>query len=173
MATKTERLEEFLMEYCYFEKDIYNGEHSLSRQYVHLFTQKDGTFICRYVPPHNVRASKWTANINDKDFGIRLYSTVFFSRIDFNIYTFSIMRYLLQLKYTDGRIDLLENIFSRSPCKSVKFKVLKEKYDSSKKRFLNGVNVIVNDVNGYNLVTGLVDADEIFYDLVHIKCSSL
>ncbi|KAA6338795.1 hypothetical protein EZS27_013217 [termite gut metagenome] len=162
MATKIERLEEFLMEYCYFEKDIYNDEHSLSRQYVHLFIQKDGTFICKYVPPHNIKVSKWTTNINNKDFGIRLYSTVFFSRIDFNIYTFSIMKYLLQLKYADGRIDLLENTFSRSPCKSVKIKVLKEKYDSGKKRFLNVVNAIVNDVTGYNLVTRLVDADEIF-----------
>ncbi|KAA6337758.1 hypothetical protein EZS27_014187 [termite gut metagenome] len=144
MRTKTEQLKELLFDWG-FREDVCEKSPSLSQNYVHFFIEEDGVVICKYIPPHNIRRTEWSANIKDEDFGIRFYSTVFFSRIEFHYHNFAIMRYLLQLKFADGGIDSLEIVFSLTSCKGKKIKEQSMIYNLDKKYFLKQITSIVTN----------------------------
>jgi hypothetical protein len=76
---RTELLKNLLIDFC-FEKNIHANFFFVPRhnEYVHVFIEED-TVTCEYTPTLET-PTKWSAKIEDKDFGIRLYSTVFFAR---------------------------------------------------------------------------------------------
>ncbi|KAA6348231.1 hypothetical protein EZS27_004299 [termite gut metagenome] len=111
MKTKTEQLKELLIDWG-FREDVCSNLFFVPHhnEYVHVYIAKDGSVICEYIPPWG-RPTKWSAKIEDKDFGIRLYSTVFFARRCF--FSYEGIKEIRELRKSglDGRIDLFEFFF--------------------------------------------------------------
>ncbi|KAA6315353.1 hypothetical protein EZS27_034175 [termite gut metagenome] len=140
---RIELLKDLLMDFG-FEENACSNFFSVPDQnkYVYVYIAEDESVICEYIPPWG-KPTKWSAKIEDKDFCIRLYSTVFFARkLFFDIEGQKEIRELRK-PGLDGRIDMFEHFFSSSR-KGKLFCKMEEEYNLDKEYFLKKINAIIN-----------------------------
>jgi hypothetical protein len=111
VRTKTEQLKELLFDWG-FREDVCSNFFFVPyhNKYVHINIAEDESVICEYTPPWG-KPTKWSAKIEDEDFGIRLYSTVFFARRRFLDIEGQKEVRELRKPGLDGRIDMFECFF--------------------------------------------------------------